>query len=89
MPESFQDNSATAIANTTLSDHELLVHALQHIEDMYEQIAEMHGAVMRIDGQLSVFAPLLARLAPGGRPDLVGAMQTRRDLKKMRGVTTL
>jgi hypothetical protein len=82
VPENFPDHPVSSIASTTLSDHDLIIHLLQHIEIMYEQIAETHGAVMRIDGQLSVFAPLLAKYAPGGRPDIIGAMQARREVRR-------
>ena len=81
MPETFTD-TADAIAATTLSDHELLIHALQHIEQLYEMIAEIHGPVLRIDAELSVFLPLLRKLAPGGKPDFIAAMQTRREAKR-------
>lgn len=52
---------------------------LQHVEDLYEQLSEVHGAVMRMDAQLSVFAPMLAKFAPGGKPDMIALMQARRE----------
>jgi hypothetical protein len=55
---------------------------VQHIEDLYEQMSEMHGAVMRLDCQLSVFAPFLAQLAPGGKVDMIAVMQARREAKR-------
>jgi hypothetical protein len=82
VPDNSLDNYTAALANTTLTDRELIIHLLQHIEMMYEQVAETHGAVMRIDGQLSVFAPLLDKLAPGGRPDMISMMQTRRGFRR-------
>ena len=54
----------------------------QYAGELYELIAEDHGAIMRIDGQLSVFAPLLAKYAPGGRLDMIGAMQARREARR-------
>jgi hypothetical protein len=82
VPETFSETPADALARTTLTDRELLIHALQHLEVMYEQQAEMHSAVMRIDGQLSMFAPLLAKWAPGGKPDMLALMQARREAKR-------
>jgi hypothetical protein len=82
VPETFQETSANSLANTTLTDRELLIHALQHIEDLYEQAAETHAAVMRMDYQLSVFAPFLAKLAPGGKPDMIAIMQARREARR-------
>jgi hypothetical protein len=81
--ETFRETSP-ALAGTTLSDHDLLLHALAHIEDLYEKIGEIHGAVMRVDGHLSVFAPLLAKWAPGGKPDMIGLMQARREARRGR-----
>lgn len=87
MPETFPENSANSLANTTLSDRELIIHAVQHLEDLADQMADVHGAVLRIDGQLSVFAPLLARLAPGGKPDMIALMQARREIRRAGGAT--
>lgn len=81
MPETHAETPETALANTTLTDRELLIHALQHIEQLYEMVSEQHGAVMRVDGELSVFLPLLRKLAPGGKPDFIAVMQTRREAK--------
>lgn len=82
MTETFPGNSAGVLANTTLTERELIIHMLQHIEDLYEQMSEVHGAVMRIDGQLSVFAPLLAKYAPGGKLDFIGANQMRKEARR-------
>jgi hypothetical protein len=71
-----------SLASTTLTDRELLIHALQHLEVMTEQLAEVHQYAVRLDGQLSVFAPLLARFAPGGKPDMVALMQARREMRR-------
>lgn len=65
-----------------LTDRELLIHALQHLEYLTEQMAEQHEAVMRLDYQLSVFAPLLAKYAPGGKPDFLALAQIRREAKR-------
>ena len=59
MPET---NRETALANTKLTERELLIHAVQHLEDLSEKMADVHGAVLRLDHQLSVFAPLLDKL---------------------------
>ena len=71
-----------SLANTVLTERELLIHALQHLEDLYEKVQEMHGAVMRMDCQLAVFAPLLAKYAPGGKPDMIAIMQARREARR-------
>lgn len=87
MPETFpgnSGNSADALANTTLTDRELLIHALQHLEVMTEQLAEVHKHVLKFDGTLALFEPLLARFAPGGKPDMLALMQARREGRKVR-----
>jgi hypothetical protein len=71
-----------SLAGTVLSDRELLIHALQHLEVMTDQLAEVHEYVLKLDGELSVFRPLLARLAPGGKPDMLALMQTRREIRR-------
>lgn len=81
MPETFPPNSVNSVAGTTLTDRELLIHVLQHVEDMWEKLAEVHEHTLRMDGQLSVFAPLLARFAPGGKPDMIALMQARREAR--------
>jgi hypothetical protein len=82
VPETFPETPLNSLANTTLTERELLIHALQHIEDLYEQLSEVHGAVMRMDCQLAVFAPFLAKLAPGGKVDMIAVMQARREAKR-------
>jgi hypothetical protein len=85
VPETFPETPETpaaALAKTTLTDRELLIHALQHLEAMYEQVAETHEAIIRIDGELAVFKPLLARLAPGGKPDFLAVFQARREHRR-------
>lgn len=80
MPETIAGNSETG----ELSDHDLLLMLLASVGKLYELVAEDHGVVMRLDGQLSVFAPLLAKLAPagGGRMDMIGLMQARREMRR-------
>lgn len=75
MPETLPETPGNSLANTTLTDRELLIHAIQHLEVLTEQMAEAHEAVLRIDGELAVFRPLLARYAPGGKPGV--AMRIR------------
>lgn len=82
MPETNTETPGNSIAATTLSDRDLLIHAIQHLEDLTEKMGEAHGAVLRIDAELAVFRPLLAKLAPGGKPDFIAVMQARRDARK-------
>jgi hypothetical protein len=70
------------VPETTLETPETrLETALTHLADLYEQVAETHQAVMRIDAELTVFLPLLRSLAPGGKPDMLAMMQARREAK--------
>ena len=82
MPETYPGTVQNSLANTSLTDRELLIHAVQHLEWLTEQMAEQHEAVMRLDYQLQVFAPLLAKYAPGGKPDMIAIMQARREARK-------
>lgn len=75
MPENFPPNSGNDLANTRLTDRELLIHAVQHLEVLSTQMEYVHA-------QLTVFAPLLARLAPGGKPDMIALMQARREARR-------
>lgn len=84
MTESFPETQADAIARTTLTDRELLIHAVQHLEVQGELITEMHGTIMALEEELAMFRPLLAKLAPGGKPDMIGIMQTRREARRGR-----
>jgi hypothetical protein len=72
-----ETNRETALANTKLTERELLIHAVQHLEDLSEKVEkllesaeEIRPAVLRLDHQLQVFAPLLARLS--GRKKIFG-----------------
>lgn len=80
--ETDRETRNAALAATRMTERELLIHALQHLEDLAEQMAEVRGAVIRFDGTLAVFEPLLRKYAPEGRMDFIGAMQARRDMKR-------
>ena len=75
------------LSGTRLSDRELLIHAIQHLEDLTEQLAETRAAVLRVDGELTVFLPLLRKLAPGGKVDMISIMQTRREARRGREIS--
>ena len=75
------------LSGTRLSDRELLIHAIQHLEDLAEQLAETRAAVLRVDGELQVFLPLLRKLAPGGKVDMISIMQTRREARRGREIS--
>lgn len=68
------------LAETRLSDRALLLHALQHIEEIMTAIGPMAAAFAR-------WAPMLDALAPppGAPPDAVTAAQTLRGLRRIRG----
>lgn len=83
MPETFPGTVQNSLANTRLTDRELLIHAIQHLEVLTEQMAEQHEVIMRLDYHLGVFAPLLAKYAPGGKPDMIAIMQARREARKL------
>ena len=82
MQETRGETQETDLTITRLPDRDLLIRIFQRVEELYELVAEDHGAIMRIDGQLSVFAPLLAKYAPGGKLDMIGAMQARREARR-------
>ena len=82
MQETRGETQETDLTITRLPDRDLLIRIFQRVEELYELVSEDHGAIMRIDGQLSVFAPLLAKYAPGGKLDMIGAMQARREARR-------
>lgn len=54
---------------TTMSDRDVMLHILAHVEDLWTVLDE--------------FRPLLALLkGPDGKPDMVGALQLRRKVRK-------
>ncbi len=62
------DNTVRNI-DTPLSDRALLVHILEHVE--------------HLSGVLAEFAPLLDLLRrPDGKPDMIGAAQLRRRVRR-------
>jgi len=62
------DNAVRKI-ETTLSDRDVLLHILAHVEDLWAVLDE--------------FRPLLALLkGPDGKPDMVGALQLRRRARR-------
>ena len=62
------DNAPRNI-DTTLSDRALLVHILEHVEHLSDTLAE--------------FRPVLDLLrGPNGKPDMIGAAQLRRRMRR-------
>lgn len=84
MPETFPETRGDQIARTTLTDRELLIHLTQHAEIQSEQLSELHEIITGLSAELAVYRPLLAKLAPGGKPDFVAVMQTRREARRGR-----
>lgn len=63
---------------TPLTDRQLLVHLLEHVENLHDQVREIHEVFER-------FRPLLERLVPGGGPaDYITAMQLGRERRRGR-----
>lgn len=62
---------------TPFTDRQLLVHLLEHTENLHDQVREIHEVFER-------FRPLLERLAPGGGApgDYLTAMQLGREAKR-------
>lgn len=60
---------------TPLTDRQLIVHILEHVEELSDQVAELHAAA-------APFLPLLA--APGGRPDSIALLQAGREARRGR-----
>jgi hypothetical protein len=82
VPETFPESSANSLANTRLTDRELIIHAVQHLEMITGQLEEIGARLESFEAELSVFRPLLAKLAPGGKPDMIGIMQARREARR-------
>jgi hypothetical protein len=45
VPEIHAETPETALANTRLTDRELLIHAIQHLEVLTDQVGEIHAAL--------------------------------------------
>jgi hypothetical protein len=56
VPEIHAETPETALANTRLTDRELLIHAIQHLEVLAGQVGEIYAA-------LEPLRPLLEKLA--------------------------
>jgi hypothetical protein len=74
VPETFPGNSRNSLANTRLTDRELLIHAVQHLEHLTERLNELCE-------ELAVYRPLLEKIAPGGRPSVTGIISARREMR--------
>ena len=59
------------VIETSLSDRDVLLHILTHVEALTELLA-----------LLDEFRPLLAMLTQNGKPDMVGIMQARREFRR-------
>lgn len=64
-------------AETTLTDRELLIHAVQHIEHIDEVVTAIHD-------EFQVFRPLIERFRPDGGADFLTILQTGRELRRQR-----
>ena len=85
------------ITQTRMSDRDLLIHAVQHLEDLSgrlerieAQVAWTTGSVSAISetcgnlaAELAVFQPLLREIAPGGKVSLGGLLRARREAKNV------
>lgn len=61
---------------TPLSDRDLVVHAVQHLEAIHDRIEDIWAA-------LEPLLPLAARLAGNGRmPNAIDLMQARREMRR-------
>jgi hypothetical protein len=69
------------LAATKLSQRDLLIHALQHLEIMTEQLADAHEKILHIDAKLTVFEPLLDKISEGGPAGLKALWDTRKKLR--------
>jgi len=84
---------------TNLSDRDILLHLLTHVESMDERLAKIEdGWLNPIYGQLSAvrdkvealeaewatYRPVVATFANGGRPDMISAAQALRQGRRMR-----
>lgn len=66
----------TVISDSTpLTDRQVLIHVLEHVEDLHAKIDELMTA-------LEPFRPMLEKLQPGSG-DLVSIMKARRELKRL------
>lgn len=56
MPGNSPETPGNSLAQTTLTDRELLIHALQHLEVLTGQVGEIYGALVPL-------RPMLEKLA--------------------------
>ena len=63
MPETHAETPENSLANTRLTDRELLIHAVQHLEVMAEELRPLAVQVAEIYKELKPLQPLLAKLA--------------------------
>jgi hypothetical protein len=68
VPETPLETPETDLANTTLSDRELLIHALQHLEWITEQLTPL--------------IPLVKEIAPDGTLSLAGIMRAKMEARR-------
>lgn len=61
--------------DTRLTDRELIVHLVQHVEAMHDRIEQLCD-------ELEAFRPLLARFRPPGSGDYLTLMQAARELRR-------
>ncbi len=78
--ETFPGNS---LAATTLSERDLLIHAVQHLEDISAQLAEVRETCAELAAELAVFRPLLRTMAPEGKLTIGGVLKARREVQRV------
>lgn len=64
-------------ADTTLTDRDLLIHLVQHVEHIDEMMTALHD-------EWEVFRPLIERFRPAGGADFLTILQTGRELRRQR-----
>lgn len=62
-------------AETRLTDRDLLIHAIQHLEHIDE-------IVTALQEEFEVFRPLIERFRPAGGGDYLTILQTARQLRR-------
>jgi len=63
------------VTDTVLTDRELIIHTLQHVEEMHEILTELFA-------ELQTFRPLIDRYRPAGGADMLTMIQAARDARR-------
>jgi len=69
---------------TRLSDREILLHVLTHVEEMHEGLIRIADRLEALEAEWATYRPLVATFSNGGKPDMISAAQAFRQGRRMR-----